>query len=269
MPIKKDETGKRWVEMELSVPGTPEQVWQAIATGPGYTAWFTPATIDERVGGAIRFDMGENGESNGEVTLWEPPFRFGYVERDWAEGAPSLATEITVTARSGNRCIVRMVHSLFASTDDWDDQMEGFESGWPGFFEVLRLYLSLFSGKKAAVSAAMAHVEAPQLDVWKGLIDGLGLAGANAGETRTASRTPEPLSGVVERVQQGDKERYVLLRLTQPSPGIALIGTYGIEDATTAGITLYLYGDDAGQRAAASAPGWKDWLRDTFGQAPH
>ncbi|ESZ18472.1 hypothetical protein X737_18045 [Mesorhizobium sp. L48C026A00] len=35
MPIKKDETGKRWVEMEFI---TPEQVWRAIATGPGNTA---------------------------------------------------------------------------------------------------------------------------------------------------------------------------------------------------------------------------------------
>lgn len=268
MPIKKDETGKRWVEMELSVPGTLEQVWQAIATGPGYTAWFTPATIDERVGGAIRFDMGGNGESKGEVTIWQPPFRFGYVERDWAEGAPSLATEITVTARSGNRCVVRMVHSLFASTDNWDDQVEGFESGWPGFFEVLRLYLSHFPGRKAAVSSAMASVNAPQLDVWKHLVDGLGLAGANVGEPKTAPRTPEQLSGVVERVQQNDRERYVLLRLTQPSPGIALIGTHGTGDATNAGITLYLYGDDAEQHVAA-VPGWKDWLRETVGQAPH
>jgi len=267
MPIKKDETGKRWVEMELIVPGTPEQVWQAIATGPGYTAWFTPATIDERVGGAIRFDMGENGESQGEVTVWEPPFRFGYVERDWAEGAPPLATEITVTARSGDRCVVRMVHSLFTSADDWDDQMEGFEGGWPGFFEVLRLYLSHFAGMNAAVIFAKTSVKASRLDVWKRLIEGFGLAGVDAGEEGTAPQTPEPLSGIVERVQQGDRERYVLLRLKQPSPGIALIGTYGMGDASNASMALYLYGDDAGQRAAASEAGWRDWFRETLGQA--
>lgn len=68
MPLKKDGTGKRWVEMELIVPGTPEQVWQAMATGPGNTAWFTRTTIDERVGGAVRFDFGPNGNSAGEVS---------------------------------------------------------------------------------------------------------------------------------------------------------------------------------------------------------
>jgi hypothetical protein len=41
MPIKKDGTGKRWVEMEFIVPGTPEQVWQTMAPGPGNAAWFT------------------------------------------------------------------------------------------------------------------------------------------------------------------------------------------------------------------------------------
>lgn len=269
MPIKKDGSGKRWVEMELLLPGSPEQVWRAMATGPGYTAWFTPAAIEERVGGAIRFDMGENGESKGEVTVWEPPLRFGYIERDWAEGAPPLATEITVTARSGDRCVLRMVHSLFASTDDWDDQMEGFEGGWPAFFQVLRLYLSHFAGMKAAVAFAMTRVEAPHLDVWKQLTEGLGLAAASAGEEWATPQTPEELSGVVERVEQDGRQGYVLLRLTEPAAGAALIGTYGLGDAANASMALYFYGDDAEQRAAASQPGWRDWLGETFKGLKH
>lgn len=264
MPVKKDGTGNRWVEMELVVPGTPEQVWQAIATGPGYTAWFTPTTIDERVGGAIRFDMGAHGESKGEVTVWEPPTRFAYVERDWGEGAPPLTTEITVTARSGDRCVIRMVHSLFASTDDWDDQMEGFESGWPAFFELLRLYLSRFAGMKGATTLAMTSVEARHLDVWKRLTEGLGVAHVDVGEEWT-TRAPEALAGVVERVEQGGRQRYVLARLTEPGPGLALITTYGIGRSTNVNVTLYLYGDDAERRAAASGPVWQRWCRETFG----
>lgn len=265
MPVKKDGSGKRWVEMELIVPGTPEEVWQAIASGPGNTAWFTPTMIDERVGGTIHFDFGPNGESKGEVTVWEPPVRFGYVERDWAEGAPPVATEITVTARSGGRCVVRMVHSLFASADDWDDQIEGFEGGWPAFFEVLRLYLSHFAGMKAAVVFAMTSVEGSHLDVWRQLTEGLGLAGANVGEERTL-QTPERLSGIVEHAEQDGRQRYILVRLGQPGAGIALIGTHGVGSAVNASMALYLYGEDAGQRAAASEQGWRDWLGKRFGQ---
>src|SRR5688572_18555463 len=150
MPLKKDKAGRRYVEMEVLVPGTPEQVWQAIATGKGNTSWFTNTKIDERVGGKLQFDFGPNGSSTGEVTHWEPPFRFGYVEREWNKDAPPVATEITITGRAGNECLLRMVHSLFTSTDDWDDQLEGFEKGWPGFFEVLRVYLAHFAGNNAA-----------------------------------------------------------------------------------------------------------------------
>jgi uncharacterized protein YndB with AHSA1/START domain len=266
MPIKKDNSGKRWVEMELIVPGTPEQVWQAMASGPGNTAWFTRTIIDERVGGTIHFNFGPNGESKGEVTIWEPPARFGYVERDWVEGAPPVATEITVTARSGDRCVVRMVHSLFASTDDWDDQLEGFEGGWPGFFQVLRIYLAHFAGMKAASFLVMTSVKAPHLDVWKQLIEGLGLAGTDVAE-EWILQTPEKLSGIVDRVEQDERQRYVLLRLSQPGPGIALIGTYGIGDATNASLAFYFYGDDVKQRAATSESKWRDWLGKTFNRA--
>lgn len=264
MPVKKDESGKRWVEIETIVPGTPEQVWQAIATGPGYTAWFTPTTIEPRVGGAVRFDMGDHGESKAEVTAWDPPHRFGYVERDWAEGAPPLATEITVTARAGGRCVVRMVHSLFASADDWDDQMEGFEGGWPAFFEVLRTYLAHFADRKAASFFAMTRLTAPQLTAWQRVIEACGLAGANAGEERSGTHTPEPFGGTIERIEQHARQRYVLLRLQQPAPGIALIGTYGVEHTTNVTMSFFLYGDDAERCAAASESKWREWLPAIF-----
>ncbi len=75
------------------MPGTPEQVWQAMATGPAIQHWFTKTKVEAHIGGAIQFDFGPNGSSMGEVTAWEPPFRFGYVERNWSEGAPPVATE--------------------------------------------------------------------------------------------------------------------------------------------------------------------------------
>ncbi len=150
MPTKFDASGKRWVEMEFLVPGTPEEVWHAMATGPGNAAWFTRAEIEGRIGGTITFHFMPGVTSGGTVTQWEPPHRFGYDEVGWAENSPPLATEISIAARSGDECLVRMVHSLFSSTGEWDGQMEGFESGWPGFIEVLRLYLAHHAGKPAA-----------------------------------------------------------------------------------------------------------------------
>lgn len=264
MPIKKDDTGKRWVEMEFITPGTPEQVWQAMATGRGNTAWFTKATVDERVGGRMEFDMGAMGTQAAEVTAWEPPHRFGYVERDWSEGAPPVATEITITARSGDRCVVRMVHSLFSTSDDWDDQMEGFEKGWPAFFEVLRLYLTHFPGQRAASFMAMANVEGDHLAAWKRLLQALDLTGADAGETRVTAAEPEALSGVIERIVQDQQQRYLVLKLGRPAPGVAIIGTYRAGPQVVASTTIYFYGDEAEDRASVSARRWREWLGARF-----
>ncbi|WP_439541561.1 SRPBCC family protein [Hyphomicrobium sp.] len=266
MPIKKDGTGKRWVEMEVLVPGTPEQVWQAMATGDGNAAWFTKATIEERVGGKLEFDFGPDMSSSGEVTIWEPPHRFGYVERDWSKDAPPVATEIVITSRSGDQCLVRMVHSLFTSSDDWDDQMEGFEGGWPGFFEVLRIYLGHFAGKKAVSARVMAFTKSDQLAVWSRLTHELGLAGLNAGERRTTSAQPERMTGVVHAVHQDDQKRYALLRLDEPA-GVAMFGTYGISDNVNVSAIIFFYGDDAAEKAQASEDLWRDWLGKTFPSA--
>lgn len=264
MAIKKDGTGKRWVEMELVLSGTPEQIWQAMATGPGYAAWFTEATIEERAGGSLQFHFGPAGSTTGEVTAWQPPNYFAYVEREWNGNAPPVATEITITARSGGKCLVRMVHSLFSSSDDWDDQIEGFQNGWPGFFEVLRLYLKYFAGRKATAFMALSSTTGDHLEMWKRLLERLDLAGANVGEQRVTPAEPEPLSGVVERVEQGEKIRMILMRLDRPNPGVAMISTYDTGGRVNVGVTLYFYGDDVKGVGAESERKWRAWVNEEF-----
>lgn len=277
MPIKKDGNGQRWVEMDLLVPGTPEHVWAAIATGPGNTAWFIPSEITPEVGGTIRFDFGQGVSTSGEVTTWAPPYRFGYVERDWEVGAPPVATEITITSRAGNQCVLRMVHSLFTSSDDWDDQLEGFEKGWPGYFALLRTYLAHFAGMEAASFMAMAACEADALSAWQQLGEHFGLTGASVDERRTPTALPEAWSGIVEQVYQDAEQRYIILRLDAPAPGIALVGTHqsraglgeveaqiGKRKGTNISLCRYFYGDDAETRATESEPRWREWLAQTF-----
>lgn len=76
MPVKKDPSGRRSVEAEAEVPGTPEEVWQAIATGPGISSWFVPSQVDERVGGTTLANFGPGMESVGTITTWDPPRRY-------------------------------------------------------------------------------------------------------------------------------------------------------------------------------------------------
>ena len=65
------------LEFSVEVPGTPEQVWQAIATAKGMSAWFLPTEMEEREGGSLHFSMGPEMGSDGHVTGWDPPRRIG------------------------------------------------------------------------------------------------------------------------------------------------------------------------------------------------
>jgi hypothetical protein len=43
MSVTRAPCGRRSVQVEVEVPGTPEEeVWQAIATGPGISSWLCP-----------------------------------------------------------------------------------------------------------------------------------------------------------------------------------------------------------------------------------
>jgi uncharacterized protein YndB with AHSA1/START domain len=264
MPVKKDALDRHWVEMELVVPGTPEQVWRAIATGPGISAWFTPTSVEERVGGGLSFSFGELGSSAGVVTGWEPPRRFAYEEHGWSENAPPVATEVIISARSGGTCRVRMVHSLFASTDAWDDQLEGFESGWSGFFAVLRLYLASFPDAPAAPLRLSRGCAAGAAVAWSRLTDALGLAGANVGDGNHAANGTPPFGGVVERIQQNATSRDMLLRLEQPGPGALLLGSFRHGGEAQALLMFYFYGPAAPDLAEQQRNVWGPWLERLF-----
>jgi uncharacterized protein YndB with AHSA1/START domain len=141
-------TGNDRLELEVEVPGTPELVWEAIASGPGITAWFTDAEVEPREGGTIAFDLGSGTESTGVVTAWEPPRRFAY-EEPLNEGS-RIASEWVVEARSGGTCVVRLVSSLFGSSADWEEELGGMSDGWQAYMHNLRIYLTDFPGEPCA-----------------------------------------------------------------------------------------------------------------------
>lgn len=259
MPAHHDDQ-KRWVDIELVVDGTPEQVWQAVATGPGNSAWFTGTTIDERVGGRIEFDFGPNGSSSGEVTHWEPPQRLAYVERDWCDGAPPVATEITVTAHAGDRCVIRMVHSLFTDSADWDDQIEGFESGWPGHFAVLQTYLRHFAGQPAVAVHLAATGNLPQSEAWKLMLAAFGLDSADVGDLRTLRPAEDDFVGLVDRIYQDENHRYLVVRLAEPTPGAVMFGSCAPGGQTSTAVNAFFYGADAARNGALARPVWQRLL---------
>lgn len=266
MSLKKEPSGRRSVEVEVEVPGTPEQVWQAIATGPGVSSWFVPTELEAGEDGTpvkIVSNFGPGMESVARVTDWEPPHRFAAESDDLGPNAPPVATEWIVEARSGGVCVVRVVHSLFASSEEWDDQLAGWESGWPAFFRILRLYLTHFPGQSGAAFQTMGVAPEPASEVWDALTGPLGLSGAAAGERRSAPAGVPSLAGVVEQAGKGE-HRELLLRLDEPAPGLAHLFVLPMGGQVYPVVRLYLYGERASAAATREEPAWQAWIQERF-----
>ena len=261
MSIKKEPSGRRSVQIELEVSGTPEEVWQAIATGPGISSWFVPTEFEEREGKPVemKLNFGPGMEPRSAIKVWDPPRLFATQADGWMPGAPAIANEWHVEARAGGTCILRIVQSMFASTDDWDNQLEGAKSGLAGFLGILRIYLRYFRGQRSSMMKWMAPAAGTEAEAWEALTESLGLRGMSIGERRTAPAGVPALSGVVEYVTQNPYD--ALLRLDKPGPGVAALGTFSMGGPSMVALNLYLYGDHGAAIVAREKPQWEAWFQ--------
>lgn len=221
------------VDIELEVAGTPEQVWDAIATGPGITAWFMPAEVE---GSAITHHHAPGQSSEAHITASEPPHRLAYTEGPGG----AMATEFLVDARPGGTCVVRLVTSGYGDASARD--------GWTAALLSLRLYLEHFAGQHASVVIAGGAVPGPAGRAWAELTGALGLGELAEGE-RVAG--VPPLAGVVE----GRLATMAMLRLDGPAPGLAFVGVGGPDDEQVFSfVRAQLFGPDAPALAARDEP---------------
>jgi uncharacterized protein YndB with AHSA1/START domain len=240
-----DELG---LNLEIEVPGTPEQVWEAISTGPGISAWFMPADVGP---GRITFHHAPGESSDAELTDVEAPHRLRFVEGPGG----AMATEFLVEARSGGTCVVRLVTSGFGD--------KGAHDGWTAALLSLRLYLEHFAGQEASALTAGGQVPGPIDRAWEELTGSLGLGQLAEGSrvSATGDGVP-PLAGVVE----GRLDTMVTLRLDEPAPGLAFVGVGGPDDDTVYAIVrAQLFGSDAAAVAARDEPVWRALISERVG----
>ena len=241
MSVTVDPSGRRSVRVQTEVPGTPNEVWEAIATGPGVSSWFVPTKFDFGPDGqptTLVCHFGEGMDANAVVKEWDPPRRFLAESDDFAPGGPPASTEWTVDPTTDDACLVTVEHSLHSDSDDWDANLEGTESGWPAFFT----NPPAPHGPPSATSRTpcwnrSAWPPAPDT-AWADLAAALNLTSPAIGERRSSPEGAPSLSGVIESVPN-DSE--VLMRLDQPALGVAHLFALPLGDVTMLSVRLHLY----------------------------
>jgi uncharacterized protein YndB with AHSA1/START domain len=234
-------TRKFEVRKEVALDATPEQVWEAIATGAGLAAWFMPMEVDP---------------DSGMVVAWEPGKRLA-IETPPAEDGSTQAFEYLIEARDQGTAILRFVHSGFLG-DDWSDEFESMTSkGWDMYLFTLAQYLSHFAGRPATYVEADGPPSSANPDAWPLLVPALGLTQpAEPGSVVHIQLAGiGPIDGVVDYLTSN----YIGVRTAD-----ALIRFHGrapIGMTVAVGHHAYVNEFDA----AAATHAWKSWLGGAFG----
>jgi uncharacterized protein YndB with AHSA1/START domain len=253
-----DPTTSRTIDLHVDVPGTSEEVWEAIASGPGIASWFVPAEVQGGVGGSITHHYGIGIDETTPITVWEPPHRLVYAE----QGGRTLAYEFLVEARDGGRCRVRLVNSGFGTGADWDGEYESMTFGWKTFLANLALVRTHFPGQTAASVLSNGSTTGAPVDALATLKASLGLpASPAAGDHVATSATGVPrLSGTVVRAT----DTMLSLLLDAPTPGTAFLAAEPFQGSVLTSLYVYLFGDTAEASARRDGPGWRAWMTALF-----
>lgn len=233
------------VAKEVELDATPEQVWEAIATGPGLAAWFMPMEMDP---------------DSDLLTTWEPGTRLA-VRTPPTENGSTQAFEYLIEAREGGSTVLRFVHSFHG--EDWNEEFVGMtSSGWDMYLHTLAEYFVHFPGRSARYVEAEAPASSGRPEAWARLLEAvLPAAGPELGaRVRLTLPGTEPVDGVVDYVSEhflGVRTDAALIRFHERSRiGMPVAVSH---HAYAAGSATEEIDTAAWERA------WASWLAEAIG----
>ncbi len=239
------------VRKEIEIEATPEEVWEAIATGPGIDSWFMGSNaVEPGEGGVVRMTL-PGWTLEATITAWDPPSRLETRTAEDEDGRV-MAFEYLIEGRGGGSTVVRFVHSGFLAGDGWEEEYEALREGDPAYVFKLAEYLKHFLGRTGTPVSAYG----PQVDrdrAWTIFRDALGLTG-EVQEGDPVRFTPEglpPIDGVVDYVSPsflGVRTSDGMYRFIHGLGGTVVLGHHIFSDVD--------------QQATERA--WQDWVGRAF-----
>ena len=127
------ETPEKALKFEVTIPGTPSDVWTAFTTGPGLDTWlWSDCTVDLREGGewTVHYPGGKTG---GGTIVHFTPMRSIELRAMAPEQFPTVRRERTRAIfefeAAGNGTRVILTQSGWKQGKEWDDAYEYLAKG--------------------------------------------------------------------------------------------------------------------------------------------
>jgi hypothetical protein len=233
------------IRRDVTLGASPDQVWQAIATGAGLAAWFMPMEVDP---------------DSPMVTSWEPGRRLGVRTPAGEDGSFQMfdyRIEGGGPFSTADGTVLRFSHSGFAG-DDWGDNFEAVTGqGWDMYLHTLSQYFNHFAGKPALYLEAEGPAASAEPGAWTRLVGALGLA--EPVKEGAGVRFDLPGVGPVEGVVDYATETFIGLRAP-----LALIRFHG-RAALAMPVAVSQHTYVATFDVASAQRGWEAWLAGVFG----
>lgn len=238
------------ISRESQLPGPPEHVWDAVATGPGNLGWLFPIEIEPRVGGTV-----SRGPST--VLAYDPPGLFS-CRHDNAEGFSSTL-EYRIEPGDGStvlRTSICWAHSTVWD-EDWETRADAAEKHTDFHHHTLKQYLTYFRAAPATFVQVEPSVPTSDATAFTRLRRGLGgSTDLTEGDTvRLALPGIDPLDGVVDY----SSAHFLGLRTSD--------GLYRFLGRNAWGwpisLNIHLFADNVDQHEIEQS--WRAWLDKVLG----
>jgi hypothetical protein len=160
------------IHLDAGLDATPQQIWDAIATGPGISTWFVGRTEIED--GEVRTAFGDNWIPAGTIKINDRPRHFAYGSEPAPDGR-FIAYDYLIEGDDRSGAVLRAVTSGFLPGDDWADEYEAMRYGTQLFFATLVAYLRHFPGRTVTPLTAFGPPVTDWPATWASLHKTLGL----------------------------------------------------------------------------------------------
>ncbi|MEU6646114.1 SRPBCC domain-containing protein [Saccharomonospora sp. NPDC046836] len=247
---------RRHLHKRVELDANVDEVWRAVSTVAGMSAWFVPHEADEK--GDMSADFGDGNTQGGKVLAWEAGKRVVYGgPDDESPETAALAIEFLVEGRDGGGTVLRLMQSGF-SGEGWEAEYEGMSRGWDLFLHNLVSYFQHFAGLPAAGVVAMTTTAPGGDTVSERVHRALGVdpQAAVGDQVRLGAAGIDPVTGVVDVRAPGT---------LGVRTGDGLYRFFGLDPAGTHGlvhVAIYRYGVPIDRAAATAA--WQGWLQSVI-----
>jgi hypothetical protein len=223
------------IRREVELPATPEEVWEAVATGPGTASWLFP----EEPGPDSKIDA-------------DRPHRYA-VRTEGPDGFNSV--EFVIEGRDGGTTVLRYVHSGIFDDENWDAQYDAVNQHTDFYLHTLGQYLRHFSPKTATyIGGGPGGIDGPEASMRADAFETLKRALGVNGEGGRVSVPNDGVDGVVDY----DRGNFVGIRSDE-----ALYRFFGRNAfGGPVGMSVHHFGDGIDVDAATRT--WSDWLAGVY-----